>query len=487
MEDRKRFHAVLDSKTGVDQWLGDPRWYRRCYQGLVRSYFTYDAMRDAVPAIGRQNWGDLRDYLNDRTRNIVDQKVNPQWVTTAVGNRQLFTEDPCAPYAQAVLAGDTSVVDSLCEQLGVIKASWFLRELVLAQVRQATKFGHERFKELIPALLELLGRNQVLRDRGLILLLDKYAGAPQPGLNEPLRNAAVEWWGNPWLPSNEMRWGGVVRAAREMVAEWLKREFIEAFFTKLAEDGVGDQRRANFWLRYAKNMDNVQFALGTTALYSTDRDFVALRKKMKGLFTELKTNDNSNNAFVMTMGNLVAVEFGGMGNAFYGYDTRKTLPFNLSQPVVTTVNAKNSLKHKQRILWMQHHDGIRGWTRWEQMFEATLKKNFGIEPHAIPRRVAAKAVAASLPQVLTPQPSTSLPESHIPVFITTTGTATSHSTPPFNTDALASLVKARRLTVRDLRTDNGNLWVLTDDKDLYVNKVLLDWKFKYRHGKGWWR
>jgi hypothetical protein len=54
-------------------------------------------------------------------------------------------------------------------------------------------------------------------------------------------------------------------------------------------------------------------------------------------------------------------------------------------------------------------------------------------------------------------------------------------------EVLQSLAKARRLTVRDLRTENGNLWVLTNDKDQYVNKVLLDWKFKYKHGKGWWR
>ena len=223
MEDRQRFQAVLDSRGGVDQWLDDPRWYRRCYQGLVRSYFTYDALLDKAPTVGRQNWGDLRDYLNERTRNIVDKTVNPDWVTTAVGHRQLFDEDPCAPYAAAVLDGDTSTIDHLCEQLGVIKASWFLRELVLAQVRQATKLGHERFKERIPMLVKLLEGNRVLRDKGLILMLDKYASVAQPAIDEPLRNAAVEWWGNPWLPSNEMRWGGVVPKAREMVSEWLKR------------------------------------------------------------------------------------------------------------------------------------------------------------------------------------------------------------------------------------------------------------------------
>ena len=53
--------------------------------------------------------------------------------------------------------------------------------------------------------------------------------------------------------------------------------------------------------------------------------------------------------------------------------------------------------------------------------------------------------------------------------------------------SLASLARARNLTVDDLSDKNGNLWVRTDDSDLYVNKVLLDWKFTYRRSKGWWR
>jgi hypothetical protein len=497
MEDRQRFQAVLDKQAGVDQWVGEPRWYRRCYQGLVRSYFTYDAKVEHAPAVGKRNWGDLRDYLHDRTRSIVDKQVNPDWVTTAVGNRQLFGDDPCAPYAAEVLSGDTSKIDRLCGQLGVVKSSWFLRELVLAQVRQATKLSHERFNDLIPRLLALLASNLILRDRGLILMLDKYASATQPGINELLRNASVEWWGNPWLPSNETRWGGVVPGAREMVAEWLKREFIEAFFTKLAEDGVGDRRRANFWLRYVKSMDNIQFALGTTALHTQDRDFVVLRRKMKGLYTELKATGRSNNAFIMTLGDLVAVEFGGMGNALYGYDVRKTLPFDASRPVGTTVNAPNSLKHNPNLLRMRHQDGIHGWDKWEDMFEATLKEHFDIRPNAAEKPVAARTAAPmpplppAPPHPPAPAPTTPTLFSVLPLSAQTAVidddpqyTRTERS---FNMVDLFAYARAHELKVEDMSKMNGNLWVRTDDNDLRVNKVLLDWGFRYRPGKGWWR
>lgn len=467
MEDRQRFQAVLDKQTGVDQWIDEPRWYRRCYQGLIRSYFTYDAKMAQAPAVGKQNWGDLRDYLNERTSNIVDKKVNPDWVTTAMGNRQLFGSDPCAPYAGEVLLGDASKVDLLCEQLGIVKESWFLRELVLAQVREATKLSHERFKDLIPRLLDLLSKNLVLRDRGLILMLDKYASETQPDINESLRNASVDWWGNPWLPSNETRWGGVVPAAREMVSEWLKREFIEAFFTKLAEDGVGDRRRANFWLRYVKSMD-IRFALGARALYSRDRDFEVLRKKMKGLYTELKTTNNSNNAFIMTLGDLVAVEFGGMGNAFYGYDKRETLPFDVSHPVGTTVNAPNSLKHRNHILWMQHQDGIKGWNTWEEMFEATLKKHFDIRPNEAKEHVVAQIVAAQASRA-------------------SQQTRDARFEQGFSKDVLFEYARAHSLLIEDNSKINGNLWVRTDNNDSEVNRTLLNWGFKFKPDKGWWK
>ncbi|WP_139559023.1 EH signature domain-containing protein [Methylotetracoccus oryzae] len=496
MEDRQRFVAVLDAKTGVDQWINEPRWYRRCYQGLVRSYFAYDV--DHAPAVGKQNWAELRDYLYERTPNIVDSKSNPEWVTTAVDNRQLFGKDPCAPYASDVLTGDSTKIDRVCEQLGVVKSSWLLRELVLSPVRQATEFDHERFKGLIPRLLELLANNQVLRDRGLILVLDKYASASHPGINEPLRNASVEWWGNPWLPSNEMRWGGVVPAAREMVSEWLKREFIEAFFTKLAEDGVGDRRRANFWLRYVKSVSNIQFALGARALNSRDRDYEVLRTKMKGLLTELKTNDSSNNAFIMTLGDLVAVEFGGMGNALYGYDARKSLPFDLSREVVTTVNAPNSLKHSQRMLWMQHQDGIKGWSKWEDMFEATLKESFDIRPDAAAKRVTARIAAPgavpsadSLP-VSGPDPHELEPplaptDQNSPPRGVGPGAKHQHGNEAFSAIALHSFARAHKLRIEDMSQRNGNLWVRTGTDDLNVNMVLRDWGFRYKPGKGWWR
>lgn len=458
LEDRQRLQAVLQ---GVSSWGARPAAFRRCYQGLLKSYFTYDC--HAAPPVGRQNWAQLREYLHGNCGTIADCRANPDWVTTAVGNRQLFADNPCEPYVDALLRGDNSAIDHLCEQLGIAHTSWFLRELILAQVQGATKLGHAQFVELMPRLLALLKGNEVLRDRGMVLVLDRYAKVPGLHRHQELCDSAVSWWGNPWLLSNETRWGGVTDTARAMVTEWLKLEFIETFFTKLAEDGLGDRRRMEFWKRYVKSIDQIQFALGSFARNSRERDFVALRKKMLGLICELDAS-GANNAFIMTMGSLKVVEFSGMGNALYGYDVQKQIPFDTSEPLRLGVDVRNSLKHKRAsILWLTHQDGIHGWHAWEPMFEATFKKNFGISPGAAPARVTHTQVASSA------QP----PKAAI--------------TDSYSLDALTRFANDHGLYIENRNIQGGCVWVRTDADNPKVNEMLTRWGFKFRGNKGWWK
>jgi hypothetical protein len=469
MEDRPRFQRVLD---GVDSWTVKPSAYRRCYQGLVKSYFTYDVLSDNIPNTAKYNWRLLRQYLRDNNKFIRDQRSNPDWVDIAIGNQQLFGERPCDPYVDALLKGDTGSIDYLCEQLGISKASWFLRELVLAQVVAATKLGDPQFQALIPRLLELLASNEVLRDRGLIPILDRYVRVPGSQLHQSLRDASVQWWGNPWLPSNVSHWGGVVPAARTMVADWLKLQFIETFFTKLAEDGLGDKRRMNFWKRYVQSISHIEFALGSTARNSRDRDMVALRKKMNGLICELDAS-GINNAFIMTMGNLVVVEFSGMGNALYGYDPQRALPFDTSQTLRLAGDLRNSLKQKSKsILWLSHQDGIHNWDKWEHMFEATLRKEFGIE--------SGKAQAlGTLTRARTATPP--------PTSDATALQQAADVTQPYSRSVLNKFANAQGFQVDDKTAQGGSLWVRTEADDPHVTKILTKWGFHHKPGKGWWK
>ncbi len=458
LEDRPRLQYVLD---GVDDWRDRPNNYRRCYQGLLKNYFTYDALAESAPIAGRNNWKILRNYLKKNISHIQGARLSPGWVETAQKNKQLLGERPCEPYVESLLRGDSSTIERVCAHLGIDKASWFLRELVLAQVNKATQNSDTHFKLQLPYLLDLLAANEVLRDRGLILVLDRYARIEGTPLCEWLCNKAVDWWGNPWLPSNETRWGGVIPEAREMVSDWLKLEFIEAFFTKLAEDGLGDPRRLNFWKRYVKAIDQIEFALGTFARNSNDRDFVVLRKKMKGLLRELDAT-GANNAFIMRIGPLVAVEFSGKGNAFYGYDARKSVPFDTTQMLRLEVNGRNSLKDKpSSIIRLRHQDGIYGWDKWEGMFEATFLKEFGISP--LPGR----------------NPTSPATPADIGADV--------RGVESYSQAALDRLSSAHGINVEDFTERGGNLWVRADDSHSAINEKLSHWGFKYRSGKGWWK
>ncbi|PWK37668.1 EH signature domain-containing protein [Cupriavidus plantarum] len=476
LEDRSRLECVL---KGVDNWaLHKPSMFRRCYRGLTKNYFNYDVFDDKTPLTGRKNWKLLRDYLQERNGSIKSSGTDPDWVDAAVNNKQLFGEYPCAPYVESLLRGDSTVLPTLYEQLKIEDASWFPRELILAQVRVAAEKGDKEFCNVLPQLLEAVAAKKSLHNEGLTLLLNRYAEIRGAAMHEGLREYAFAWWGNPWLPTNQAKWGFVTDRARDMVTEWLKREFVETFFMKLAEDGMGDPRRMNFWLRYVKSMDPIEIALGSFARNSRERDFVALREKMNG-FRRVLDASGANNAFIMTMGDVVVVEFSNLGNALYGYDRREAMPFDTRKPLQLAVGAMNSLKHKgqNNALWLSHQDGQHGWTRWEDMFEATLKQHFGISPDSdIKPSPSARARTSAPP---------SRPPSH--PAASTTDSESIYSNMSYSRHALDLFARARGLIIEDKTAQGGNLWVRTGDGNSAVNAVLTRWGFSLKTDKGWWR
>lgn len=467
LEDSPKLEQLLSC---VDDWREQPSAYRRCYQGLIKSYFCYSPTSEDGKANARKNWPMFRDYLHDRNSHIKDERANPDWVQVALDNKQLFGRDPCAPYVDTLLQGDTTTIDSLCAQLSISKTSWFLEKLVMAQVHKAVEKEDQDFSGLLRRLLQVLADNPVLRDAGLRLLLNRYAKVPGLNLHQDLRDLTVAWWGNPWLPSNETRWGGVTPQAKAMVSDWLKLEFIEDFFTKLAEDGLGDPRRMEFWKRYVHAIEHIEFALGSFARNSREPDFVALRKKMKGLICELDA-PGTNNAFIMRMGRLVAVEFSDPGNALYGYDSSKNVPFDTSRPLRLPLDVDNSLKQKSKtVLWQGHIGAPDSWNRWETIIEEKLRRQFGIAPALVRRTSLAPRQNAMSQQTSSPAHGSSASQIQ-----------------PYSRQALALFAKTNDLHINDKSGVGGNLWVLAGAADAEIMHTLVSWGFTHKPGKGWWR
>lgn len=473
LEDNQRFHVILD---GLTEWKLQPRNFRRCYLGLVSNYFLYGSDGQNVTDSGRENWRDLRHYLYDHNELIWDKEHNPEWVGVAMSNQQLFTADPCAPYADALLQGSWQQVDHICKVLGIGQASWFQRELILSQIKKAVLLSDDAFRLHLEKLLKALAHNQVLRDCGLTMLLNRYVRIPGQPLHPMLRDCTVQWWGNPWLPSNRTRWGGVDDAARDMVSHWLKGEFIEAFFTKMAEDGTGDTRRVRFWMRYLKSMDHIEFALGPSTRRSTDKDLKTLLGKMDGLLSDLESTGDGD-AFIMYLGDLVAVEFSQTANACYGY-RRDALPFDMGKTLRASTSERNSLKNPLRGIRLKHYDGT-GW--WEDKFRDEIRNKFGILPDdELPEEYGGsrKAKPMTISKVKKGSEVSVSPSVH------------GHSVRAplsFSRTALKHYAKELGLDIEDNTQKGGSLWVRTDDQNSAANDVLTRWGFHYKPGKGWWR
>lgn len=498
--------VFLGKEYGIEQWKDKPAWYRRVLQGLVISYFTFDPYALGVSSKKLQGWRKLREYLHSNIEAAKEIK-NPEWLQCCIDHKSLFTDRAGESFAQKVLAGDREELNHILEQLRA-KESWFPRQLVLGQVRHVVeKFDALSFRDMVDRLLDMLEEHKTVLDEGLCLLINRFAIDKNPPVHQRLKELIVLRWDNPWLQGSTKKWHpDATKASKDLVAEWLTGEFIEAFFTTLAEDADSDTRRMNFWMTYRKQMNHVRFALGTAFLESNDPDLVLLKNKMRGLYSRIKGRAKSN-AFIMFMGEVIAVEFGAADNALYLYSTSTGMPFNLSDDLLEEVDGQNSLKSRRLGDNHSHKDKILGYTKWEQRIADKLFVNFGVvsdtwmPTETAPSRKStlnsgnSRALYASTGG--TPTYSATSP-ARITVFTDRVeknpGTVqvgkTSWSdliTKPYSVELLEETAKVFGFAVENNKAIGGAVWVRVDSDNPTRSRVLRNWGFKYKAAKGWWR
>jgi hypothetical protein len=462
IEDERGFPRLLDC---VDEYLPNPRSFRKCYHGLLHAYVVYDPEQEASKRAGKENWQLLRTYLDVRVGKIrIHDSTEPDWVDSISRNHELLTGRACTELGRKALDGDHSHFESVCKTLEISDQSWVVRNFVWAQLDAAAAKSDSLYRQLLPRLQELLETHPLLLDEGLTRLLERYRTCAQTEVNVGLRDFAVNRWGNPWLQLNDKRWGRVSSEAREMVTGWLKLKLMRDFFRLLSEDSTKDRkRRLEFWLRYIDQINDMYFALGRDALHNPDPDFRQIRSEMKGRLLHLYASQaSSNNAFLMSIGNHMVVEFGDKGNAFFAFDKRKGLPFKLEGDVAGN---GAELKHASHVLRLTHVDTNEG--RWEERFERQLENWLGIFSGRPPTRTAPT------------KPNT--PRS-------TPYGSNMDSDSTFSQSAFELLAQANRLATADKRKLGGALWVYLGKADTPVTRQLRRWGFKYNeHKTAWWR
>lgn len=450
VEDLQRFPRVLE---GADRYVDEPRRFRRCYRGLLHSYFAYDGEHEQTPTAGRHNWQKLRHYLQARRAAIRAEGFQPEWVVAIDNHYNLLTEAPADRYGQDLLEGCHDAVEQIKARLDISDASWLMRKLIIAQIQAATRESDEQFRRRVQTLLNLLSGHELLEDEGLTLILDRYSAITAPALHMGLRDHSVERWGNPWLERNTPKWSRVKKQARSLVTTCLKIDLIKQFFEVLAEDRGTDSRRLKFWLKYHEAIDDMYFALGPQMRESRAADTRRLRDKMGDhLLTLERPGTPRNNAFIMNIGEYVLIEFGAKSNAAYVY-RRNALPFALRGSVAGDGTGLKGGSPVERLL---HIDGGE---RWEDKFQSALQR-LGIRPSSVRDAPGRRTQATGL-----------------------------------RADAVASVTRRRvrdycvanGIPFRDRTEAGGNFRVEHDLRSGPIASVLESWGFIHSDRGFWWR
>lgn len=364
LRDHRLVEALLHLVGGLKS---QPRKFRRCFQALMNAYFEYQP-KDGDSEI-RQSWNQIREFLRAGVSSIRHEAM-PEWAETVVEHSNLFDDDPCARYGQAVLDGNLSYVRDVFTRIGISTNSWVRTDVFMGAVQAACDSNDQRFKSHIDGLLDLLRANPAIQFQGIKRILDRYARMDSHGEHAALRTFATDLLGNPLLISNAPRWDGVSSKARTMVSDWLKLKLIGQFFELLSHDGATTSRRVKFWAEYVSVIENVWFVLGSGARSNWNPDFKKLRSLMGDQALNLEGATSRNNAFVMKIGRLLVVEFGETGNAAYLFDGGNP-PFALRG----ALHLRDNLKHTRNLGILKHVDGHE---KWEEKFRRTIAEHTGI-------------------------------------------------------------------------------------------------------------
>lgn len=426
----------------------------RCYQALLATYFSFPINSIQPEAKAVKGWENLRTWLRTQRGRMAAATGNPlPWVKALEAHAQLLTDKPCDRFGAEMLKGNTKALNDALDGLSIPRDSWVVEEAVFAQIEAADRLVDSSFSATLPDLISIVnGKSGIvlvdsLKIRCVAALVSRYARSSNRPEIPALRDLATNVIGNPWL--RRANWDAWVRTdgrpdsdAREMIFGWLKGRLVADFFELLSADGVNDSRRLAYWLRLVPFIEDMWFALGTSALSRRDSNFNEFRNRARGRLLELEGTTADNNAFAMRIGEYLAVEFGAHGNAFYLLRWDSLPPAvnrALTSGKLSEAIAISQLRPSNNAMRLIHRDSQVAVKSWEQKFDDTLVPALGIELDSRP---------ACIPEI-----EVLLQELSVEVF------------------------DGRRL--------GGAIWIRHHERNTHLARKLSSMGFVFRTGRGW--
>lgn len=125
-----------------------------------------------------------------------------------------------------------------------------------------------------------------------------------------------------------------INKAREILNEWVTRQFINVFFEKC----INDNRRKRFWLQYSKKITAFK-VFGPRHIKRILKADQRISEYVDGRFHSVDSNRDDVSAFMFLIGEHKMIEFSNPGYAFYAYKSSNTNAPSFDQKYVHSISS----------------------------------------------------------------------------------------------------------------------------------------------------
>lgn len=348
---------------------------RKDWAALCSSYFAY---KHESPEIN-PHWCVLRGHIA-RGYPVVKAAIRREksWMKTIEFYHDIFTPQAGGVISQELLSGESNSLSSLEKIAQIPDSSWLWKRIFTVLLAQLDTLDDPHFLEKISWLLGLAAQWVRFRDDIMTATLTRYYHSTyRDQAHSALKQAALEYWDNPQLKSQQNKWHQYVsEPVAAMVRGWLAKQDLMHFFELLRGNGDVDQARLHYWLRFANQMGFTRIVMGPDAWQDRGSDFVKFREENRGRLSHLRSGRSFDNAMIMQINDYIFVEFSGTGNAMYAYRVGQA-PFN---PESHSLDINIQLKDKYRnVLRLPHTPRAEGYnktriTGWMLKYDDELRK-----------------------------------------------------------------------------------------------------------------
>ncbi|ELY9422918.1 hypothetical protein SLY17_001876 [Cronobacter dublinensis] len=347
LEDDTLFPKV-DSE--IKKRLASKDLKRKDWAALCASYFAYG---NETPE-QNPHWCVLRGHIA-KGYLVVKAAIRREkpWMKTIESYHDIFTPQAGSVISRQLLAGEKNSLSSLEKIAQIPDSSWLWKRIFTVLLAQLDTLDDPQYLDKISWLLGLAGQWVRFRDDIMMATLTRYYHSTyRDQAHSALKQAALEYWDNPQLKSQQNKWHQYVsEPVAAMVRGWLAKQDLMHFFELLRGNGDVDQARLFYWLRFANQMGFTRIVMGPDAWHDRGSDFVKFREENRGRLSHLRGGRSFDNAMIMQINDYIFVEFSGTGNAMYAYRVGQA-PFN---PESHSLDINIQLKDKYRnVLRLPH-------------------------------------------------------------------------------------------------------------------------------------